>query len=484
MKRAYTPLLLSFLMMFAVLPAMANRVIVKGQVKYSNGNPAPNRRVMIMTDTLVGGTTCLQFHQRYTDSSGFYRDTIECLNTITRLRITTENCNGTMLVQEPAVPQSNVVESNFTICLPAPTSCTAHFISDRVPNTLTINFFSSGSTGTSPSDSITRRRWSFGTGDTLGGNRINTAYTYRHRGHYQVCLTIWTAAGCEKQICKTVSLVDSTPPVTQCRAKFSYATPVAVSNGFNTRFNSDSSETAIADTIRERVWTFGDGSSLSGNNPGPSHVYARDGVYTVCLTIKTNRGCQSQQCQQVVVTGNANQCAARFTFEKIATKRIRFNSSLSYSAGLDSIVERKWNFGDGSAALSGNIMQPVKEYMVNGSYNACLSIKTKSGCISTTCNLVRIGDSTTSPTNEQLQIVSVGPNPAVSQLSTVVWSMSPINAEFSVHDIYGVKKWSIIKPLQKGNNTTIVPTSALLSGPYFFRVTTMYGVRSKSFYKL
>ncbi|HEX6915673.1 MAG TPA: T9SS type A sorting domain-containing protein, partial [Chitinophagaceae bacterium] len=81
-------------------------------------------------------------------------------------------------------------------------------------------------------------------------------------------------------------------------------------------------------------------------------------------------------------------------------------------------------------------------------------------------------------------IISLYPTPATYQVQAVVWSLySNIQAELAVYDVYGVKKWSLNKVLQNGNNVTVIPTGFLAPGPYYFRVTTMFGVRSRPFFK-
>ena len=369
---------------------------------------------------------------------------------------------------------------------PPADTCVSSFVFERAPYSTVVNFNSSSSRGTSAYDSIVRRRWSFGNGDTLGGNVINPTYSFTQRGVYNVCLTIRTASGCERTSCRTVSILDSVPPPVTCRAKFDY-NPVAATSltAYAVKFNSTASETSIADTIRERIWSFGDGTSLNGNIKDPTHVYTREGTYNVCLTIKTTKGCTSQECKQVVVRSGTG-CVAQFTYERLGAKRVRFNSSTSLSGTTDSIVQRTWNFGDGSSVLGGNVVSPLKDYLNQGIYNVCLKIRTASGCESTYCSTVRVQDSiVTPPAGDRVNIVSVSPNPATTQLSTVVWSQqNNLNAELAIYDIYGVKKWGITKVLLQGNNVTVVPVSSLVAGPYFFKVTTMYGTKSAQFYKL
>jgi hypothetical protein len=49
-------------------------------------------------------------------------------------------------------------------------------------------------------------------------------------------------------------------------------------------------------------WTFGDGSAATGREV--THQYNVPGTYEVCLTIKTQRGCETRICKPLHVPGN------------------------------------------------------------------------------------------------------------------------------------------------------------------------------------
>jgi PKD repeat protein len=361
--------------------------------------------------------------------------------------------------------------------------CDAIFTTELLPTAgaigSTYRFNSSASTG----DSITQRIWIWGDGTpNLTGNVVAPTHTYTSPGSYTACLKIISRNGCIDSTCKTI--VIQLPPA--CRAAYTFQR-----NGMTVNFNSSSS-LAVAgptpplppDTITARTWIFGDGTSLQGNVVSPSKTYQQPGIYNVCLRIKTARGCESQECKTIVVSTSNAPCNAFFTAERIGPKKVRFNHNFPVAAAGDSIVERKWRFGDGQQLL-GNNPSPVHEYPFFGSYTACLRIKTASGCIAEYCRPVLLQDSTPNPANGPVKIVTLYPVPVTTQLNAVVWSQNNnVNATIAIYDVYGVIKWSAPKVLVQGNNIFQVPTGNLLPGPYFFRVTTVYGVQSKPFYKL
>ena len=357
------------------------------------------------------------------------------------------------------------------------TSCKPEFVFTISPNNTNEVKFNSNNSSAAPGDNIISRKWHFGDGKEA--TTIDPVHLYEKNGTYNVCLVIKTANGCTKEICKLVVV-----NTRKCAARFVFELipPAAGTLGYSVRFNSNNSTSN--DTIVSRTWSFGDGTSATTIDP--KHTYTHPGLYTVCLTIKTRNGCESKECRQILVGPNAPACAPHFTFERLSPKKIKFNSAMSWAAVGDSIVQRSWDFGDGSAATTGNDVSVSKEYTRAGVYTVCLKIKTAKGCENKVCNVVRIEEPTVSnPTTAPIKIVSLYPSPVHERMTTDVWSLhGDIKATIAIYDIYGMKKWEGQKVLSQGNNITVVATGFLMPGPYFFKVTTMYGVQSRSFFKL
>ena len=568
MPRLYPFICFLFTLLFLSTQLKANRVIVKGQISSSStGLPIANKKVKISVATFTGSTPCAVTHERITNSTGVYIDTLECTNAdITKVQVLVEDCKGQSITKVETVPSSKIIELNFSVCNtvtnPPATNCEAVFSFEQISSPFLIKFNSSSSHGTSSTDNIIKRRWKFGDGKILEGNEASPAHVYDYAGNYEVCLTINTAAGCEKSVCKMVQVV---APTATCKADFSVVSTgktiklnsinsqsspgdiisrrwqfgdgkvlegnirdpsyeyakagiyevcltiktnagcessvckrvevvaptckadfSVVSTGKTIKLNSINSQSSPGDIISRR-WQFGDGKVLEGNIKDPSYEYAKAGTYEVCLTIKTNAGCESSVCKRVeVVAPTANQCAAKFSYEKLSAKKVRFNSSSSVGNSNSNIIERKWDFGDGTY-LGGNEISPAKEYAHPGIYAVCLQIKTADKCDNRVCTTIHIEESSsTQPIgNNYIKIVSLHPNPATSPLTVVIWSLNNnVNAQLSIYDIYGVKKWSTPKVLLHGTNRTVIAISQLTTGPYFFKVNSMYGVQSKAFYKL
>lgn len=371
---------------------------------------------------------------------------------------------------------------------PASPNCKAKFVFEGLPvnpgapHGFGIKVSAIGSHATSaPADSIREYIWTWGDGSVNGGMLANATHHYTSPGTYNVCLVIRTKSGCSDTLCQTIKL--PLPNQINCVPKFTYEhIPSTTISGRSIRFNSSMSVTIPGDSIIYRKWEFGNGAVLTGNLVNPVYTYTNPGSYYVCLTIKTKLGCEKKECKLVVVPQVAGGCVPHFSWQRTAPKQISFNSSTSWVPATDSIVERKWNFGDGSAVLAGNVVSPVHNYAHAGIYTVALKIRTKLNCEKTFYLPVVLQDTATH--QEKIRIVSLYPAPATTQMQAVVWSMqNNVQAELAVYDIYGIKKWSMNKVLLQGNNVTVVPTASLATGPYYFRVSTLFGVKSKAFFK-
>lgn len=120
--------------------------------------------------------------------------------------------------------------------------------------------------------------WEFGDGNT--SNLQNPTHTYAQPGNYTVCVTIIRKVGnqtCCKRICKEIEVGE--PEESK-----------APSTGFTTRpMQFPNTAMKFIDISKgkneftEYSWDFGDGEVSGQQNP--AHVYAKEGIYNVCLTI-------------------------------------------------------------------------------------------------------------------------------------------------------------------------------------------------------
>lgn len=465
MKKFYSTLFLFFLF-FISFQLKANDVVVKGSVSYANGTKASNITVKITVEA-----PCEIQHSVVTNSDGFYTDKLACQQTIQKLRLSI-SCNGQNITRDKEVPASNIVEVNFIMCEQA-IACAAKFSSAPVASAsqpFAIKFNSSSSE-TADGDKIAGRIWDFGDGEKMDGNVVDPTHNYKKPGVYEACLTIKTTKGCSKTKCAAIEIK------TACKANFKFE---VTSSGV--RFNSSVSTSADNDPITARTWHFGDGTVLQGHID-PVHAFARPGTYTVCLVIRTNSGCESKECKQVIVPpANKVACSARFNFERIGPKKFRFNSTPSKTAEQDQIIERVWKIAD--ASVTTNDVSIVHEFDKPGVYEVCLKIKTAQGCESKFCSAVKVEEGKQTKEDADIKILLLYPAPVHNELKTVIFSRNSAAGTLSIVDVYGQIKWTKSVNLVQGNNPFEIPVANLLPGPYFLRVTSPYGNASKLFHKI
>lgn len=112
------------------------------------------------------------------------------------------------------------------------------------------------------------------------------------------------------------------------------------------------------------LWDFGDGNTSTQQNP--SHTYAADGTYTVCLTVSDACGADSS-CQSVTVSVACVNPVADYTY-------VSNNLAVDFtdaSATTGSMVTWAWDFGDGN---SSSVQNPSHVYAAPGTYTVCLAV--------------------------------------------------------------------------------------------------------------
>ncbi len=149
-----------------------------------------------------------------------------------------------------------------------------------------------------PSASIATYSWDFGDGGSAGplaGNTVNHIYTVP--GNYYVSLTVEDTLGCigTEQKLNFINAVDCS--VVAPQAGFSYSPQSACALQV---VNFTDTSVATANPTTSWLWSFGDGSFSTLQNP--SHTYNSTGTFTVTLTAGNAGG--STSASTTVTVGN------------------------------------------------------------------------------------------------------------------------------------------------------------------------------------
>jgi PKD repeat protein len=254
---------------------------------------------------------------------------------------------------------------NIIIMNVNPSTCNAQFsVASNNNGLVTFNNQSTGGIS-----GLTSYYWSFGNGNTLNtfSNQLTTAQ-YTVTGQYQVCLTMVDSInGCSDTYCTSIG--------------------VQVAQGCNASFSTyDSSGTyyfsPAAGNAATYSWDFGDGTIST--SAYTTHQYNSFGIYSVCLTVQMN-GATCTSCDTILYFGSSPCNADFFSYVDTSTTGLVYFSNNSTG----NYTNAYWSFGDGN---SSTLLNPVHTYTQQGTYTACLTVYNNSGCQSSHCDTIIVGN--------------------------------------------------------------------------------------------
>lgn len=388
---------------------------ISGTVTDNSGAPLNLVDVIVVDSSSIG----VQFAVTQTDAQGIYNVPLQAVPS-SNIIAGVVDCNGNSILQPV---QFNAMNSNGTAnfiipCAAAPggggnwpggQQCLAQWFS--MPDSAnSMSFFPVAF------DPFLTYAWSFGDGAT--SNQMTPQHTYSVNGVYSVCLTVSDAAtGCSDTFCDSV-LVPGVitggggtggnpgggnggtwgPGMGLCDAFF-----LPLGDTSNTvqflPFNIDAS--------LNYSWDFGDGNSST--QILPTHTYAAQGAYSVCLIVSDPAGgCADTACISVDVPqltgpwgpgtgtggpwgpgggpgsgGNWGACDAFFLPLTDSSLTADF-----FPAVVDSSMIYAWDFGDGNTSSAVN---PQHTFATAGAYIVCLNVTGQSAagpCSASFCQAV------------------------------------------------------------------------------------------------
>jgi hypothetical protein len=157
---------------------------------------------------------------------------------------------------------------------------------------------------TSPDKIAERICWSFGDGtDTcinlpnpLTSSSLSVSHRFPSPGVYPVCAKVIYARGCVAHHCIEVIIRNNTNICGGYLVDSLIDPRKFLFKGFSIMSGQDQ--------VISWNWTFGDGTSGTGQNV--KHEFAQGGNYEVCLYIKTFLGCETKICKKIIVRGNTS----------------------------------------------------------------------------------------------------------------------------------------------------------------------------------
>jgi PKD repeat protein len=201
------------------------------------------------------------------------------------------------------------------------------------PNYLVRKFF----IGLQPNKVGLKICWMFGDGtDTCvilsnppTQQQLGIEHLYPAPGNYPLCVKVYYDGGCIVQKCRPVIINTQGINTNLCGG---YMTDSLMSAA-NVSFKGFSINKPT-DHVISWKWTFGDGTQATTQNA--THVYASGGTYPVCLTIRTDFGCETKICKNLVVQANPNNAQLVASPNPVTSGlHLAFNSSLQEQMIID-----------------------------------------------------------------------------------------------------------------------------------------------------
>ena len=123
-------------------------------------------------------------------------------------------------------------------------------------------------------------------------------------------------------------------------------------------------------------WSFGDNSPLK-TDQDPVNLYSNAGTYTVTLITTTNNGCKDTISKSPVVHPNPS---VQFSTANVCDGTPVTFSDLSSIPATDTLFSWAWNFGDGSAVNSNQVITGGYLYGGPATYSVRLLVVSNFGC--------------------------------------------------------------------------------------------------------
>lgn len=196
--------------------------------------------------------------------------------------------------------------------------------------------------------------WNFGDGSTASG--VIATHAFTKSGNSTVTLTVTDAFGATAQTAKVVVVAPPVPPTVPLFT----VSPTPPPTNVEIFFNATAARPAAGRTIVRYAWEFGDGTGASG--PIVTHKYTGAGTYVVVLTVTDDAGAETQVTQSINVGTTAAEPTATFT-PTIAGRTVTVNASASKASTGSSIVNYKFDYGDGNFE---NVPNPVQSHTYTG----------------------------------------------------------------------------------------------------------------------
>jgi len=296
----------------------------------------------------------------------------------------------------------NVVIPPLVACANAPNNSTT---------TSPVQFFGSASGGVPPYTWF----WNFGDGNV--SYKQNPMHQYTDDGAYNVTLTVTDNNGVMNTTYKLI-LISNTPPI----ANFTY-TPSSLTNFDMINFTDKSYD--LDGSIVNWTWDFGDGNISYERNA--THAYARNGTYTVNLTVRDDDGEANSTLRNIIISpNNAPNTPSKPSGSSSGYTGIRYTYSTSAIDIDGDRVRYYFDWGDGTGAWtdfvdSGQFAMKKHEWNEQGVYNVKVKARDEHGAESDWSQI------------KTVTIATINNPPNCSLSANLTSGCAPLSVTFSIN---------------------------------------------------
>ncbi|MBN2682457.1 MAG: PKD domain-containing protein [Bacteroidales bacterium] len=221
-------------------------------------------------------------------------------------------------------------------------------------------------TSSSAGNPVNFWNWTFGDGNSSAEqNPINI---YPSADNYSVQLISGNSANCSD----TAVLLLSLDKVIAAFGKSNACPNESITFSDLTDYSSGTAESWM--------WTFGDGTNSSEQNP--IHAYSNSGIYSVSLVVTTAQGCIDTISENLQVYERPQAGFIYSAEEFLVEETIEFTDQSTGAISWD------WNFGD--SVGNSSIQNPLYIYYGSGIFEVSLAISNQFGCTDTARNSIVI----------------------------------------------------------------------------------------------
>lgn len=472
--------------------AQQRGIVVQGTLTSANPNVSVANIPVNISDST--GNLGLLPTTTYTNSNGFYRDTVLINGSQGALNIWITNCIGQSVHQLGSlVPASNIIVANFNYC-GAQTGCQAGYTWNAGPAGM-IYFTNTSSTVLGPPPVY---YWTFGDGTT--SNSASPAHVYTSNGQYAVSLTMM-AGGCTSTFWDSVVVQNASSSTLRNVYGFVIGPPSipgSVANQvevilYDQNWNGVDTTMAMPDSTGFFFYFFP--NKPQGTYKALAQLTGASTTANVYLPTYYQTATAWQQANDLIVGGSMGATSYDITLQQIVALPAGGSGSVSgniirgnlrstsgmlpkakvYLLNAAGTAVHAWKYSDANGAYTFNGL-PAGTYRIHVEWSGknqpafTVNLANNTSQVTGVNFVVNNNGITTGIVEQPLNVEAAFPNPVKEALNLNLKVASPALYQFEWRDLSGRLIQSEARQLREGQQSLSIETRSLIPGLYLFQI--------------